>query len=49
MIRTYGTDAWTILQEDARKLITPEKIFMKTNTTEDIIYINSGNSFYHPV
>jgi hypothetical protein len=45
MMRTYGTEAWTILHEVVRKLITPEKIFMKAKPTEDTIYIHSGYSF----
>lgn len=45
MVRTYGIEAWTILQEVVRKLITPEKIFMKAKPTEGTIYINSGYSF----
>ena len=49
MIRTHGIEAWTILQEVVRKLITSEKIFMKTKPTEDTIYINSGYSFYYTV
>lgn len=49
MIRTYGIEAWTILQEVVRKLITSQKIFMKTKPTEDTIYINSGYSFYYSV
>ena len=49
MIRTYGIGAWTILQEVVRKLITSEKIFMKTKSTEDTIYINAGYSFYYTV
>jgi len=47
MIRTYGTGAWTILQEVVRNLITSEKIFMNTKPTEDTIYINA--SFYYTV
>jgi len=49
MIRTYGIEAWTILQEVVRKLITSEKTFMKTKPTEDTIYINAGYSVYYTV